>query len=226
MRVDPSAGRLARRLWILEIICLITGLAALGWLVSVRLAAARDQRDWARELETQLAARHSQVDSANSATTAVGSGTMAVRRRATSGIIGRIEAPRLGISVITREGTDPATLERAVGHIAHTALPGEPGNAAFAGHRDTFFRGLRQVRTGDRIAVTTRTGRHEYVVRDTRVVSPDDVSVLDPTPAPTLTLVTCFPFRYIGPAPERFIVRADLLPSNCPNCQDCHDCQN
>ena len=213
MRTDPSAGRLARRLWILEIVCLIAGVAALGWLVSLRLAAARDQRDWARELETQLAARHSGLDSTNSPITPVGSGTMATRTRATSGIIGRIEAPRLGISVITREGTDAATLERAVGHIAYTALPGEPGNAAFAGHRDTFFRGLRQVRTGDRIAVTTRSGRHEYVVRDTRVVSPDDVSVLDPTPTPTLTLVTCFPFRYIGPAPERFIVRADLWPN-------------
>jgi sortase A len=213
MRTGPSARRLARRLWILEIICLIAGVAALGWLVSVRLAAARDQGNWARELETQLAARQSRLDPANSAATPVGAGTMAMRTRATSGIIGRIEAPRLGISVITREGTDAATLERAVGHIAHTALPGEPGNAAFAGHRDTFFRGLRQVRTGDRIAVTTRSGRHEYVVRDARVVSPDDLSVLDPTPTPTLTLVTCFPFRYIGPAPERFIVHADLLPS-------------
>jgi len=210
MSTDSSARQRARRLWILEIICLITGVAALGWLVSAKLAAARDQADWARELETQFAARHSQL---GSATTPVGSRTMTMRTRPTSGIIGRIEAPRLGISVITREGTDAATLERAVGHIAHTALPGEPGNAAFAGHRDTFFRGLRQVRLGDRIAVTTRSGRHEYVVRDTRVVPPDDVSVLDPTATPTLTLVTCFPFRYIGPAPERFIVRADLLPN-------------
>jgi sortase A len=207
MTADPSARRLARRLRVLEIVCLIGGVAALGWLISARLAAARDQGNWARELEMHLAARHSQRDSP----TPVASGTVATRTRATDGIIGRIEAPRLGISVVTREGTDAATLERAVGHIAHTALPGESGNAAFAGHRDTFFRGLREVRTGDRIAVTTRSGRHEYVVRDTRVVSPEDVSVLDPTPTPTLTLVTCFPFRYIGPAPGRFIVRADLV---------------
>jgi len=113
--------------------------------------------------------------------------------------------------VITREGTDASTLERAVGHIANTALPGQAGNTAFAGHRDTFFRRLRYARAGDRIVVTSLSGRHEYVVRDTRVISPKDVSVLDPTPEPTLTLVTCYPFRYVGPAPERFIVRADLL---------------
>ena len=194
-----------------EIICLALGVAALGWLISDKLGAARDQRDWARELETRLATRQSLHGVAP--TRATGNPRPIGTAGTTSGIIGRLEAPRLGISVITREGTDASTLERAIGHIANTALPGEAGNAAFAGHRDTFFRRLRYVRAGDRIIVTTVSGRHEYVVRDTRVVSPKDVSVLEPTPTPTLTLVTCFPFRYIGPAPERFIVRADLLPN-------------
>lgn len=194
-----------------EIICLALGVAALGWLISDKLGAARDDRNWARELEARLAT--SQSLNGVAPTTATGNPRPIGTAGTASGIIGRLEAPRLGISVITREGTDASTLERAIGHIANTALPGEAGNAAFAGHRDTFFRRLRYVRAGDRIIVTTVTGRHEYVVRDTRVVSPRDVSVLEPTPTPTLTLVTRFPFRYIGPAPERFIVRADLLPN-------------
>jgi LPXTG-site transpeptidase (sortase) family protein len=205
-------GRLDRRKLIVrarQIVCLVLGVAALGWLISDRLGAARDQRNWARELEARLATRQS----LNGVAPAMATSNLRPIGTAgtTSGIIGRLEAHRLGISVITREGTDASTLERAIGHIANTALPGEAGNAAFAGHRDTFFRRLRYVRAGDRIIITTVSGRHEYVVRDTRVVSPTDVSVLDPTPTPTLTLVTCFPFRYIGPAPERFIVRADLL---------------
>jgi LPXTG-site transpeptidase (sortase) family protein len=195
----------------LEIICVVLGLAALGWLISARLSAGRDQRNWAREFETRLAARQSLTGAALAV--AEGKPRPVGTTGTTDGIIGRLEAPRLGISVITREGTDASTLEQAVGHIANTALPGEAGNAGFAGHRDTFFRRLRYARAGDRILVTSASGRHEYVVRDTRVVSPKEVSVLDPTPEPTLTLVTCYPFRYVGPAPERFIVRADLLPN-------------
>jgi sortase A len=103
---------------------------------------------------------------------------------------------------------DARTLRSAVGHVPETALPGEPGNAAFAGHRDTFFRKLRHVRKGDRIVVTTPDGVYDYVVRETRVVPPSDVSVLEPTAEQSLTLVTCYPFDYIGSAPERFIVRA------------------
>ena len=91
-----------------------------------------------------------------------------------------------------------------------SALPGEEGNAAFAGHRDTFFRGLRNVRGGDRIVVTTPDGIFTYIVRDTRVVRPTDLTALDPTSQPTLTLVTCYPFDYIGLAPKRFIVRATI----------------
>jgi sortase A len=211
MTTMPASRRLAGRLRTLEIICLALGLSALGWLISARIAAGLDQRNWAREFEARLAARQS----VNRAPPPVATGIPRAvgTTGTTNGIIGRLEAPRLGISVITREGTDASTLERAVGHIANTALPGEAGNSGFAGHRDTFFRRLRYARAGDRIVVTSVSGRHEYVVRDTRVVSPKDVSVLDPTPEPTLTLVTCYPFRYVGPAPERFIVRADLLPN-------------
>ena len=208
-RTSLASRRLAGRLRTLEIVGLVFGLAALGWAISARVTASLDQRNWARDFEARLAVR--QAVNAAAPAEATGSPRAVGTAGTTSGIIGRLEAPRLGISVITREGTDASTLERAVGHIANTALPGEAGNAAFAGHRDTFFRHLRYARAGDRIVVTSLSGRHEYVVRDTRVISPKDVSVLDPTPEPTLTLVTCYPFRYVGPAPERFIVRADLL---------------
>jgi sortase A len=94
--------------------------------------------------------------------------------------------------------------------VAQTALPGEKGNAAFAGHRDTFFRRLKNIRHGDAIVVTTPDGQYRYVVDETRVVKPKDVWVLDQTPTATLTLVTCHPFNYFGAAPNRFIVRATL----------------
>jgi sortase A len=101
-------------------------------------------------------------------------------------------------------------LRRAVGHIPETALPGEIGNAGLAGHRDTFFSGLRNVRRGDRIIVTTPGSIAHYEVRSTRIVEPTDVAVLAPTPTSTLTLVTCYPFNYLGAAPQRFIVHAEL----------------
>jgi LPXTG-site transpeptidase (sortase) family protein len=97
-----------------------------------------------------------------------------------------------------REGDDVKTLRRAVGHIPGTALPGGTGNAALAGHRDTFFQGLRDIQKGDQITLSTPAGNARYVVRSTRVVDPSDVSVLAPTSGSTLTLVTCYPFNYIG----------------------------
>jgi sortase A len=124
--------------------------------------------------------------------------------------IGRIEIPRLGVSSIVRAGSDARTLQLAVGHIPGTALPGEQGNMGLAGHRDTFFRRLRDIRTDDVIRVVTPDGSFLYRVQRTNIVQPTDVWVLDPTSDSTLTLVTCYPFSYIGSAPQRFIVRATL----------------
>jgi sortase A len=118
--------------------------------------------------------------------------------------------PRVGVTAIVREGDDNGVLRRAVGHIPETPLPGEPGNSGLAGHRDTFFRGLKDVRQGDRIVVTTPESVLHYDVRSTAIVEPTDVSVLEPTPGSTLTLVTCYPFDYIGAAPKRFIVQANM----------------
>ena len=111
------------------------------------------------------------------------------------------------------EGTDERTLQRAVGHIAGTALPGQPGNVALAGHRDTFFRGLRNIRANDEITLSTLRGSYRYRVDSTRVVGPEATEVLASSPEGALTLVTCYPFYFVGPAPKRFVVRAHLLDS-------------
>ena len=122
--------------------------------------------------------------------------------------IGRLEIPRLNLSVMVVEGDDDATLARAVGHLPGTAFPWEEGNAVFAGHRDTFFRPLKDLREGDEILMTTSRGTFTYRVTRTQIVQPEDVSVLAPTPTRALTLVTCYPFVYIGKAPQRFIIHA------------------
>lgn len=121
---------------------------------------------------------------------------------------GRIEIPRLGVAAIVKEGADERTLARAVGLIPGSARPGEPGNIVLAGHRDTFFRPLRKIKLNDRIRVIVPPDTYEYRVQSLRVVSPDETSVLDSNGVEELTLVTCYPFRFVGSAPERFIVSA------------------
>jgi sortase A len=127
------------------------------------------------------------------------------------GSIGEIQIPRLGLKAIVVQGDSPSILRRAVGHVADTALPGRAGNVVLAGHRDTFFRPLKGIRAGDAITLTTRDGQFEYLVESTAVVGPSDIQVLRPTVDRTLTLITCFPFSYLGSAPDRFIVRARQL---------------
>ena len=129
------------------------------------------------------------------------------------GLIGRIDIPRLGLSAIVIEGTSATSLRRAVGHITGTALPGQPGNVGISGHRDTFFRPLRNIRRNDIITLTTLFGEYRYRVVSTRVVRPDSVAELDPSRDELLTLVTCYPFYFVGPAPNRFIVRAERVGS-------------
>ena len=128
-------------------------------------------------------------------------------------LIGRIDVPRLGISAIVREGTSDATLRKAVGRIPETALPGQSGNVGLAGHRDSFFRPLRYVQQDDEISLTTPGGVFRYRVESTKIVNPKDVWVLDPRDRQMLTLVTCYPFHYIGNAPRRFIVWASAIDS-------------
>jgi sortase A len=131
-------------------------------------------------------------------------------RPAQGATIGRIEIPRLKVSAVIRAGSDARTLRLAVGYIPGTSLPGESGNVGLAGHRDTFFRKLRDINPDDEIRVTTKDGVFSYYVQRTSIVKPKDVWVLNASSYPTLTLVTCYPFSYVGSAPQRFIVRAAL----------------
>ena len=126
----------------------------------------------------------------------------------TNGLLGRMEIPRLGVSVIVAEGTAETTLRRAGGHIPGTSFPGQRGNIGIAGHRDTLFRPLRNIRQNDVITLTTLAGEYRYRVMSTEIVSPSDVTVLESDGHEVLTLVTCYPFYFVGPAPDRFIVRA------------------
>lgn len=123
-------------------------------------------------------------------------------------VLGRLQISRLGLSAMVVDGVDDAALRLAVGHIPGTPLPGDFGNVALAGHRDTFFRPLRNIRIADQIDIETWKGDFRYRVTSTAIVSPEDVSVLRPTPDHSLTLVTCYPFNFIGAAPKRFVVWA------------------
>jgi len=127
--------------------------------------------------------------------------------------VSRLEIPRLGLSVLIGEGTSSHTLRLGAGHIRGTAAPNESGNVGIAAHRDTFFRKLNGLHPGDTITLTTPTTSWRYAVEWTRIVLPSDTKVLRKSSEPVLTLVTCYPFYYIGKAPKRFIVRARRLPA-------------
>jgi len=127
-------------------------------------------------------------------------------------VIGLLEIPRLGFSEVLAEGDGTDTLRIAVGHLPDTPFPWQPGNSAFAGHRDGRFRPLAAIKVGDRIRLETRHGNLDYVLRETMIVSPEDVWVLAPTTTRTLTLITCYPFSYIGKAPKRFVMKAVPAP--------------
>ena len=144
------------------------------------------------------------------------SGPVAPTTIGPNGLIGRMEVSRLDVSVVVVEGTSNKSLRRAVGHIAGTALPGQPGNVGIAGHRDTFFRPLRNIQRDDVITLTTSNGEYRYRVVSTKIVSPDNVAVLDSDQDEVLTLVTCYPFYFVGPAPDRFIVRAARMATSSP----------
>ena len=126
-------------------------------------------------------------------------------------MLGRLEAPSVKLSTAVLEGSDDGTLSRGSGHIEDTPFPGQPGNVGIAGHRDTTFRALRHIHIGDALEFKTADRLYRYRISKTSIVGPDDVYVLDPTPQPALTLVTCYPFEFVGHAPQRFIVRAELV---------------
>jgi LPXTG-site transpeptidase (sortase) family protein len=123
-------------------------------------------------------------------------------------VIGEIQVPRLGLDAIVVQGDSPANLRRAVAHLPKSALPGESGNIALAGHRDTFFRPLSDIRLGDEIRFKTHARSFDYLVKSIDIVDPTDIRVLATSSTHDLTLLTCFPVYYVGPAPKRLVVRA------------------
>ena len=205
--LPPHASPPPRRgLRVLERLLLVVGVLCLGYFGYVSAETALYQAFETRELDAILAA-------APPAPSPVGkvARPAAPRPRPADGTaLGRLEIPRLNVSAIVRAGSDSRTLRLAVGHIGGTSLPGEPGNIGLAAHRDTFFRRLGEIRPDDLVRFVTAEGTYVYRVEDTQVVDPHDTWVLNPTDEPALTLVTCYPFRYVGSAPRRFIVRAHL----------------
>ena len=123
-------------------------------------------------------------------------------------VIGKVKIPRIGLQAVVVQGDSDKILSLAVGHIPGTALPGQPGNMVLAGHRDSFFRPLRNIRTGDIILLESPNGSYDYEVESASVVAPTDLSVLRNSGNKELTLITCYPFSWIGSAPDRFVVRA------------------
>jgi sortase A len=175
---------------------LIIGLLALSYVGFALLDARLYQAEQARRFERAL--KETNLARAESPAIAVSEGSP----------LGRIEISAVGLTVMVLEGTDEGTLRRAVGHIRGTPLPGQRGNVALAGHRDTFFRGLRRIRVNDEITLTTLSGSYRYRVDSTKVVKPEETEVLEDYGDDILTLVTCYPFNFVGLAPNRFIVRA------------------
>ena len=127
------------------------------------------------------------------------------------GLVGMLDVPRLKLSTPVIEGDDDATLKRAVGHLPDTPFPWEQGNSAIAGHRDGLFRPLKDIKVGDEIRFRTSRDEYRYRVVGTSIVQPNDVSVLDARGPQSLTLITCYPFSYVGNAPQRFIIHAERL---------------
>ncbi len=173
-----------------------TGTLALAYVGFTLLDARLYQASAKRSLESQI-----QVEEEGKATPP----KSAVKK---GEVLGRMDIPRLGVSVAVLQGTNSRMLRLGAGHIEGTPLPGEAGNSGIAGHRDTFFRKLKDIRANDEIQLQTATGLFRYEVDWAKVVAPDDVSVLAPSTESALTLVTCYPFYLVGPAPKRFVVRA------------------
>ena len=175
------------------------GVAALLWVTVNRMLATAYQAEIAAALETlRTLPREAEPRSAP--------GSLR-----TGEPVGSLQIVRVGLSGVVVEGDTDAVLDRAIGHLPDTPLPWHFGNTALAAHRDALFRPLRDVRLGDVLRLKTPYGDFDYQVRETLIVKPQDVWVIDPTPRSMLTLISCYPFDYIGHAPERFIVRAERI---------------
>lgn len=190
------------RLWVSRALFLLAALC-LGTYAAVTLEARWTDHVELRHLE---AARGRAQAAAGSR--AGGDGGFTFPAPEHGELLGHLEIPRLELSAVVLEGTEAQLLRKSAGRVPGTALPGEAGNLAIAGHRDRHFRPLSGVKIGDEISLATAYGDFRYRVESTRVVTPTDLEVLDDQGGETLTLLTCYPFSYLGPAPKRFVVLA------------------
>lgn len=194
---------------------LLIGVAGIGWVSYVWVDAYIYQIVQLRQLGAILSA-HSMESRAAAEVPVTRTPILKLPRLVPGSVLGELEIPRIGLSVMVIEGDSTSILRRAAGHLEGTALPGRPGNVAIAAHRDTFFHALRDIRDKDVITLNTLSGSYQYKVESIEVVEPANVEVLADSADPTLTLITCYPFRYIGPAPQRFVVRAKQVSSDLP----------
>ena len=219
-----------RILRVLQWSLIIAGLSLVGFWVGVRLHGELGQSSEIRKFET--ARRELTQQTTTPPDIPAPTGALEVDSPVDTGLWakGRIEEyqesldhqvdaplailriPKISLEVAVLAGTDELVLNRGVGHIAGTPLPGDGGNVGIAGHRDGYFRGLKDVTEGDVIELETLTGREDYAITELFLVDPHEVWVLEPTESPAITLVTCYPFYYVGSAPQRYIVRAERLP--------------
>ena len=188
----------------------ITATVALGYVAFTLVETSLYQASAKRSLETPISAEleHKAIPSEAEGVSEPAVGKQGNELGHLDDAIGRLDIPRLGMSVAVLRGTNWHLLRLGAGHVEGTPLPGEDGNSAIAGHRDTFFRELKDIRKNDEIQFQTATGLYHYKVDWMAVVSPDDTAVLAPSTDSELTLVTCFPFEFLGSAPKRFVVRA------------------
>src|SRR4030095_8763103 len=208
---DRAPGARSRTFWtIVEAVAWAAGIVCLAY-VSVRhLDSVNSNRESMRRFTELRTGGHRRGGSVDMSLWSEARITAWQKTRDLAGPtpLAILRIPRIHLEVPVLEGTDELTLNRAVGHIEDTATPGAEGNAGIAGHRDGFFRGLMNLVAGDAIELESLHGTEDYRIERTWIVNPDDVSVLDPTPERSLTLVTCYPFYFVGSAPQRYIVRA------------------
>lgn len=219
-RRNSQRGR--PRLHLLEKLLWITGLGLLGWVGFVQAESWWFQRGAEARLERSVSVPLHEDDLPPPSLEPIGElpgeppvPSLAEVRHGQP--VGRLRIPRLDLTVMVAEGADPAVLRRGAGRLPNTALPGQGGNVGIAAHRDRHFRPLKDVAPGDEVLLETAVGTFRYRVEWTRIVPPDRVEVLRPTQEPSLTLITCYPFYFVGNAPDRFVVRARRLGWHPPS---------
>jgi sortase A len=189
---------------------IVFGVACILFYATVTIQAAIYQRKAKAEIDRMISAHAALNEGPTSA--AIGTPANIAKPLIPGELIGRVDVPRLNLSAAIAEGDDETTLGKAVGHLPDTPLPWHRrGNVALAAHRDGLFRALKDIRMGDEVIVVTSRGDYSYRVRGTHIVNPNDVWVVAPTVRPTVTLITCYPFSFVGHAPQRFVVQAELV---------------